>query len=59
MDAEIHLHIQKASVAYGKLEKRVCSDRKISLKTKFSVYKSCILSTLCIRLGLEQRIIGI
>ena len=42
LDAEIHLHIQEASVAFGKLEKRVWSDRAISLKTKISVYKSCV-----------------
>ena len=46
LDAEIHLRIQKTSVAFGKLEKRVWSDRTISLNTKISVYKSCILTTL-------------
>ena len=40
LDAEIHLRIQKASVAFEKLEKRAWSDRTISLKTKISVYKS-------------------
>ena len=46
LDAEIHLRIQKSSVAFGKLEKRVLSDRIIYLKTKISVYKSCVLTTL-------------
>ena len=46
LDAEIHLCIQKASVAFGKLEKRVWSDRTMSLKTKINVYKSCVLTTL-------------
>ena len=43
LDAEIHLRIQIASVAFGKLEKRVWSDRTISLKTKISLYKSYVL----------------
>ena len=46
LDTEIHLRIPKSSVAFGKLEKRVLSDRTISLKTKISVYKSCVLTTL-------------
>ena len=46
LDAEIHLRIQEASVAFGKLEKRVWSDRSISLKTKINVYKSYVLTTL-------------
>ena len=43
LDAEIHLRIQIASVAFGKLEKRVWSDRTISLKTKIGLYKSYVL----------------
>ena len=46
LDAEIHLRIQKASAAFGKLEKRVCSDRIIYLKTKIRVYTSGVLITL-------------
>ena len=45
LDTQVHLRIQKVSVAFGKLEKRVWSDRTISLKTKISVYKSCVLTT--------------
>ena len=45
LETEIRLRIQKAYVAFGKLEKRVWSDRTISLKTKISVYESCVLTT--------------
>ena len=46
LDAEINLRIQKASTAFGKLEKRVWSDRGITIKTKISVYSSCIFTAL-------------
>ena len=46
LDAEIHLRIQKASVAFGKLEKRVWADRGITNKTKVSVYKACVVTAL-------------
>ena len=46
LDAEIHRCIQKASVAYGRLEKRLWSNTGITHKTKLNVYKSCVLSVL-------------
>ena len=46
LDAEIHLRIQKASVAFGKLEKRVWADRGITSNTKVNVYKTCVLTAL-------------
>ena len=46
LDAEICLRIHKASVAFGRLEKRVWADRGITSKTKVSIYKACVLSTL-------------
>ena len=46
LDAEIYLRIQKASVAFGKLEKRLWADRGIANKTKVSVYKTCVLTAL-------------
>ena len=46
LDAEINLRTQKASTAFGKLEKRVWSDRGITIKTKISVYSTCILTAL-------------
>ena len=46
LDAEIHQRIKKASTAFGKLEKRVWLDRGITLRTKLSVYESCVLTSL-------------
>ena len=46
LDNEIFSRIQKASVAFGKLEKRVWSDRGINVKTKVDVYKTCVLTSL-------------
>ena len=46
LDAEIHLRIQKACVAFGKLEKRLWSDRGVTSKTKVCVYQTCILTAL-------------
>ena len=45
LDTEIFLHIQKASVGFVKLEKRVWSNRGISMKIKVDVYKTCVLSS--------------
>ena len=42
----LNLRTQKASTAFGKLEKRVWSDRGITIKTKISVYSTCILTAL-------------
>ena len=46
LDNEIYARIQKASIAFGKLEKRVWSDCGITISTKLDVYRSCVLSTL-------------
>ena len=46
LDAEIYSRIQKASVAFGKLEKRLWSDRGVSTKTKVTVYRTCVLTAL-------------
>lgn len=46
LDAEIFARIQKASVAFGKLEKRVWSDRGLAISTKVRVYRACVVTTL-------------
>ena len=46
LDAEIYHRIQKASVAFGKLEKRVWADRDITINTKVMVYRTCVITTL-------------
>ena len=46
LDEEIHLRIQKASVAFGRLEKRVWAARDITITTKICVYKVCVLTVL-------------
>lgn len=46
LDAEIYHRAGKGSVAFGKLKKRVWTDRDVSLQTKTSVYKTFQLSTL-------------
>ena len=46
LDAEIFVRIQKAAVAFGKLEKRVWSNRDITIRTKVDVYRTCVITTL-------------
>ena len=46
LDAEISRRIAKVSTAFGKLEKRVWSDRGITTNTKLSVYEACVLTIL-------------
>ena len=46
LDSEIQLRIQKACVAFGKLETRVWSDRGISIQTKVDIYRTCVLTVL-------------
>ena len=46
LDSEVLLRIQKATKSFGALENCVWSDRNITLKTKVSVYKSCVLTAL-------------
>ena len=46
LDAEIHTRIQKASVTFGKLEKRLWSGRGVTIRTKVTVYQTCVLTAL-------------
>ena len=46
LDAEIDSRISKAFVAFGKLEKRVWADPDITINTKISVYRTCVLAVL-------------
>ena len=46
LDAEIYSRISKASIAFGKLEKRVWTDRDITINTKISFQKTCVLTVL-------------
>ena len=46
LDAEIEQRISKASSAFGSLEERVWSDGDLTITTKLSVYKTCVLSAL-------------
>ena len=46
LDAEIYHRIQKASVAFGKLEKRVWADRDITINTRVMVNRTCVITTL-------------
>ena len=46
LDAEISRRIAKSSTAFGKLEKRVWSDRGIITNAKLSVYEACVLTVL-------------
>jgi len=46
LDAEILSRIQKASVAFGKLDARAWSDRDLTIATKIDVYNSVVLMSL-------------
>ena len=46
LDAEITHRIEKASIAFGRLEERVWSDRDLKNETKIVVYVACVLSAL-------------
>lgn len=46
LDNEISSRIQKAAVSFGKLEGRLWSKHNITLETKISVYRACILTVL-------------
>ena len=43
---EISSHIEKASGSFSDLEKRVWSQHDLKFKTKFMVYKACVLTSL-------------
>ena len=46
LDAEIHTSFKEASVAFGKLEKRLWSDTGVTFKTKVTVYQTCVLTAI-------------
>ena len=46
LDAGMRLRIQRTSTTFGALEKRLWCDHGISVKTKISVYSTCVLSVL-------------
>ena len=46
LDAEISRRIAKTITAFGKLEKRVWSDRGITTNTKLTVHEACVLTVL-------------
>ena len=46
LDAEIHTRILNACAAFGKLEKGLWSDRGVTIRTKVTVYQTCVLTAL-------------
>jgi hypothetical protein len=46
LDKEISTRIAKASASYGRLQKRVWSERGLIMETKCAMYKAVVLSTL-------------
>ena len=46
LDADIIARIAKATAAFGRLTKRLFSNRDIRLETKVAVYKAAVVSTL-------------
>ena len=46
VDRDITVRLQKASKAYGALQKKLWSQRGIQVKTKLKVYKAAVISTL-------------
>ena len=46
LDAEMERRISKASAALGKIEKRVWTNKDLTINTKLAVYKTCVLTTL-------------
>ena len=46
LDADIIGRIAKATAAFGRLTKRLWSNRDIRLETKVAVYKAAVVSTL-------------
>ena len=43
LDAEVYARIQKASVAFGRLERMVWNDPGLTINTKVDVYMVCIV----------------
>ena len=46
LDTELNKRIGKASTTLSKLSKRVWENRHLTVPTKMSVYKACVISTL-------------
>ena len=46
LEQELNGRIGKASTTFGRLCKRGWNNRKLTLKTKVSIYRACVLSTL-------------
>ena len=46
LDAEVYACIQKASVVFGRLERRVWNDRRLTINTKVDVYMACVVTVL-------------
>ena len=46
LDAELGTRIGKAATTFGKLTQRVWANRRLTLRTKVLVYRSCVLTTL-------------
>ena len=43
--AEITHRIEKASIAFGRFEERIWSDRDLKIETKIVVYVTCVICT--------------
>ena len=46
LDAEVYAHIQKAFVAFGRLERRLWNDHGLTINTKVDVYMACVVTVL-------------
>ena len=46
MNEEVHIRIQSASCAFGRLRKRVFDCRELTVNTKVKVYDQCIIPLL-------------
>ena len=46
LDVEVYVLIQKASVAFGRLERRVWNDRGLTINTNVDVYMACVVTVL-------------
>ena len=46
LDEELNIRIGKAATTFGRLTKRAWNNKKLSIKTKISIYKTCVLSIL-------------
>ena len=46
LDTEVYARIQKASVAFGRLERRVWNDRRLAINSKVDVCMACVVTVL-------------